>query len=119
MEAPRMYCIKCGKETEEGQVFCEDCLADMAIHPVKPGTPVLLPIRPTAAKKSPSRRKGPTAAEQAVKLRRVVQWLALGMVVLIAVLFVTVSALVFTLRNQDVRNVIGQNYNTMTQPEGN
>lgn len=40
-----MSCMRCGKETEESQVFCAECLADMERHPVKPGTPVQLPVR--------------------------------------------------------------------------
>lgn len=33
-----MNCLKCGREIEEGQVFCNDCLVQMAKYPVKPGT---------------------------------------------------------------------------------
>lgn len=38
-----MNCLKCGREIEEGQVFCNDCLVQMAKYPVKPGTAVQLP----------------------------------------------------------------------------
>ena len=31
-----MNCLKCGREIEEGQVFCNDCLVQMAKYPVKP-----------------------------------------------------------------------------------
>ena len=48
-----MNCMKCGREIEEGQVFCIDCLKDMEKYPVRPGTAVHLPKRPTY---SPIRR---------------------------------------------------------------
>ena len=38
-------CLKCRREIAEGQVFCDDCLAQMKKYPVKPGTPVNLPKR--------------------------------------------------------------------------
>ena len=41
-----MNCMKCGREIALGQVFCKDCLADMAQYPIKPGTPVQLPTQP-------------------------------------------------------------------------
>ena len=40
-----MYCMKCGREIEDGQAFCGDCLAVMEKYPVKPGTAVILPKR--------------------------------------------------------------------------
>lgn len=40
-----MNCMKCGREMAAGQVFCEECLAEMARYPVHPGTVVQLPHR--------------------------------------------------------------------------
>lgn len=40
-----MSCMRCGKATEESELFCAECLADMERHPVKPGTPIQLPVR--------------------------------------------------------------------------
>lgn len=62
-------CLKCGREIEEGQVFCNDCLVQMAKYPVKPGTAVQLPSRGSAAvsKKVHSRRRGRTAPEEQLK----------------------------------------------------
>lgn len=69
-----MYCLKCGKETQEEKVFCEHCLQIMEQYPVKPGTPAPLPHRNTATsqKKSP-RRRSPTHEEQVRHLRRAVR----------------------------------------------
>lgn len=50
-----MNCIRCGRETEEDQVFCSACLKDMDRHPVNPGTPIQLPNR---TKRTPVKRTG-------------------------------------------------------------
>ena len=53
-----MNCMKCRREIALGQVFCKECLADMAEHPVKPGTPVILPPRePASTAKRTTARK--------------------------------------------------------------
>ena len=64
-----MYCMKCGKEIKENQVFCEACLVTMGKYPVKPGTVVRLPQRKSApaAKKSNSRRRTQIPPEEQVK----------------------------------------------------
>ena len=38
-----MQCMKCGRDLDDGQVFCGFCREDMEKYPVKPGTVVLLP----------------------------------------------------------------------------
>ena len=38
-----MQCMKCGRDLDENQVFCDICREDMKEYPVKPGTVVLLP----------------------------------------------------------------------------
>lgn len=53
----RLNCLKCGREIEEGQVFCNDCLVQMAKYPVKPGTAVQLPsvgVRPLQKRFTPA-----------------------------------------------------------------
>ena len=66
-----MNCLKCGRETAEGQVFCKECLAVMEKYPVKPGTAVLLPKRePAPTVKKVRWKPAPTREEQVTKLRR-------------------------------------------------
>ena len=48
-----MNCLKCGREQESEQVFCNDCLLEMEKYPVSPNATVQLPIRKAA---SPSRK---------------------------------------------------------------
>lgn len=38
-------CMRCGREIEEGQVFCQDCLKEMSRYPVDPNTVVQIPLR--------------------------------------------------------------------------
>lgn len=38
-----MKCIRCGRESENEQTFCNECLKDMERHPVEPGVPIQLP----------------------------------------------------------------------------
>ena len=73
-------CLKCGRSAGEDQVFCEACLKDMERYPVKPGTPVVLPVRPVReAERRPEKRKVPPAVEIA-RLRRQRQslWIAVA-----------------------------------------
>lgn len=51
-----MYCLKCGKETLEEKIFCEDCLLLAQRYPVKPGTPVQLPRQDPTKKNTPQKR---------------------------------------------------------------
>ena len=42
-----MNCMKCGREVEEEQVFCPDCLTLMESDPVHISTAVHIPRQPT------------------------------------------------------------------------
>ena len=109
-----MYCLKCGKETREEAVFCDACLAVMDRFPVKPGTPVQLPIRPAApVKKAAPRKRAPTPEERLLRLRRLVKWLALALVSTLLALALTVSLLVHTVSQAREEDEIGKNYNTV------
>ena len=73
-------CLKCGRPRAEGQAFCEDCLADMARHPVKPSVVVLLPQQERSARPTPRKRPAAPPPEEllpGLKKRIVALWLAL------------------------------------------
>lgn len=71
-----MYCLKCGNETENEQVFCKHCLEVMDKYPVKAGTHVQLPRRNNVAvSKKQSRRRNPTAEDQVVHYKVMVRTL--------------------------------------------
>ena len=89
-----MKCLKCGKNIQSDRVFCEPCLEDMQRHPVKPGTPVVLPNRPerTVVTKS-SRKRVRKPDEQIANLKAIIFWLILLVMVLVTAVFVTVTLL--------------------------
>ena len=106
-----MNCLKCGKETENQQGFCQRCLESMEGYPVKPGTAVHLPARQEAAvpKKPGYKKKVLTTEEQVLHLQRTVRRLA-ALAVLLAVLLATMGAmLVQTMMDKDELQ-LGRNY---------
>lgn len=112
-----MACLKCGKETENAQVFCQECLQVMANYPVKPGTKLLLPVRePVPAEKKAAGRKDRELSAEAM-LRRLVR----GLTVTIAVLTLIICLLAGLLLWNDFvdrDNVIGRNYTIDTSATG-
>lgn len=66
-----MYCLKCGSETLEEKIFCEECLVKAQMYPVKPGTPIQLPKPETfAPRKAPSAKRPVSAEEQVEELKK-------------------------------------------------
>ncbi len=108
-----MNCIKCGREVSAHQVFCEECLADMEQHPVKPGTPVLLPPQEqrSAPRRSASRRN--LKPEELVSiLRSIILVLALLAAALAVALSLTAVALHQRIQEDKNSTPPGQNYET-------
>ena len=120
-----MQCMKCGREIPAGQVFCEECLAEMAEYPVKPGTVVTLPKRPsqTVTKKIVNHRPAVTLEQQVKnqgKTIRALSWL----LTLSTALLIGVSALTVSLLTEETDQTMpGQNYSaegeTKDPPEWN
>lgn len=110
-----MFCMKCGKEISEGQVFCSECLAVMDRHPVKPGTPVQLPNRSvTAPVKKVSRRKKEVPVEkQLQRQKKLTAWLS-GLLAACLLIIGFLGAVVWEDHAPDPtpEHTIGQNYNT-------
>ena len=52
-----MGCLRCGKETQNSAVFCEECTKCMEDYPIKPGTVVVLPQREPAHAEKKTKRK--------------------------------------------------------------
>ena len=76
-----MPCLKCGRNLEEGQSFCSDCLENMIAYPVKPGTPIQLPPRQPALPAKPKRKKQRKPEEEIRHLRSSVRLLMLILIV--------------------------------------
>ena len=79
-----MKCMRCGRDTTEQQVFCDDCLADMARHPVKPDVAVYLPVRkPSEPQRKQNRHhKKELSAEELVPILRSRIWILSAAVVI-------------------------------------
>ena len=113
-----MYCMKCGKEIQENQVFCEACLVIMGKYPVKPGIHIQIPQRPVSTAGKPvSRKRILSPDEKLQQLRRRVKRLALALVCCILALGLTVTMLVHTIAEQKASASIGKNYNTVGDAE--
>lgn len=83
-----MNCIRCGKETEENQVFCKECLQDMERHPVSAGTPIQLPNRENRGptKRSSFRVAASKWENQIFRLKYTIVWLIILIILLAAAL---------------------------------
>ena len=109
-----MECMKCGKETSGTQVFCPECLEDMANHPVKAGTTIQLPRRPTTPEKPAPRSRERTMSETVSSLRTLIRWLTVTIAILSVLLCATAGFLIHTLEKQAEADMIGRNYTTDT-----
>ena len=110
-----LNCLRCGREIDEGQVFCNDCLVKMAKYPVKPGAAVLLPSRggDAASKKVHSRRRGKAAPEEQLKaLKKRIRLLSFLLVVCLALILV-LSVITFRCLKED-DFLPGQNYSAVS-----
>ena len=105
-----MYCLKCGRDTVDGHVFCLACQEAMVAHPVKPGTPVNLPQRKASSAKKPTYRKRVIPPdEQIAALRKSLRRTRILAFILAIILLMAGALLVHEFNDLDVP-VIGQNY---------
>jgi len=111
-----MNCMKCGRETQAENVFCEDCLLEMKKHPVLPGTVVLLPRRrePSVLKKTVKRHM-PTFEEQIAILRKRVMILTVLLMLCIAAIALMIKPTMHYVLDEHVE--IGQNYSSVVSTE--
>ena len=110
-----MYCLRCGREKSEKQVFCDTCLQDMARHPVRQDATVYIPSRKLEdpAKKSARRRKKPPTPEEIIlSLQKRVKRLRIVIVILILLISAACAGIYYAW-NHDPNFVIGQNYQTV------
>ena len=110
-----MECLKCGKATEDNQVFCSECLEDMANYPVNTSTAIHIPIRPTSPEKAAPRTRDCTPSETIASQQALIRWLAVTIAVLSLLLCATAGFLIHTLeKKDDTPNKIGWNYTADT-----
>ena len=110
-----MNCVKCGREIPEDQVFCETCLTEMENYPVKPGTAVHIPARPTEAElpKKPTKKKRiPTAEELLLRTRKKLRRTRIFAVVLLLICGSLSFLMARAALELDFQRILGQNYRT-------
>lgn len=109
-----MNCLKCGKATDEGQVFCTQCQEKMAKQPVKPGAVIHLTQRevPLTDKKSAAKAREETPTDQLQQLRKLIRWLIATITLLSFLLCAAAGMLIQTFAKESVTPAIGRNYTT-------
>ena len=114
-----MSCLKCGRDIEEGQVFCTGCREVMEKYPVKPGIAIQLPLRkdaPVPKKSVPKRRQSIAPDEQIRRLKKRVRLLLSLLLITLILLAATIYPTVeYFLGNRLL--LPGQNYTTITSTE--
>ena len=95
-----MLCMKCGKKTENEQIFCPHCLGVMDQYPVKPDIHIQLPVRAAAAaqKKQSRKRRNLTADEQLVYLRSKIRKQRAAIMLLVLALLLALGVLLLQAR---------------------
>ena len=107
-----MQCLRCGRETENEQVFCFLCESVMVKHPVKPNTVVTIPER-TALNRPAAVRKPGRQEEDTTQLRRTILQLRLWVCMLMAALMLCVGVLTWQELSRAREPVIGENYSSI------
>ena len=105
-----MYCLKCGRETDDEQAFCLDCQKEMAKYPVDPNAVVTIPVRKQAPPKKPVKRKTPPEDQVRELKRRVRLYACLFAVALVAAICLSIP-LIRDIGKEKFQ--IGQNYSTV------
>ena len=107
-----MNCMKCGRETQNENVFCQECLQDMEKYPVRPGTVVQLHRRKevSAVKKMPKRHI-PSAEEQLKQYRKLTWILTVLLALCIGAIVLMFKPTMHYVLDEHVE--IGQNYSSV------
>ena len=111
-----MNCMKCGRETKEDAVFCDECLEHMERHPVPPNTLVYVPSEKdrAAVKKHTTTPMIVTAEDQVKKLNRRIHVMGLLLALLLgSTIFFGLLSL-DTIRELNMTNFVGKNYTAIT-----
>lgn len=111
-----VYCMRCGREIGEEQVFCPECLADMEKYPVKPGTAVRLPQRSAVqhVRKAAPRKKPPAPEEVNLRLRKLLRFfVVLWLVTLLVAAALAYPAYLYAVEENHF--LPGQNYSVFEE----
>ena len=111
-----MNCMKCGRETQEENVFCQSCLLVMDRYPIQPGTVVLLPRhRETSVNKKNIKKRTLSAEEKNYKLRKIVKVLSILLTIAVIAIVLMIKPTFHYVMEDHFE--IGQNYSSVIQSE--
>lgn len=113
-----MNCMRCGREVEEGQVFCGECLESMKKYPVNPGIAIRIPRRPDPQLKRTVRRKALPDEEQIRILKRRLWVMTAVAAVLLAMLIGLLIPVVNHYMSEHETLLPGQNYSSASESAG-
>ena len=105
-----MNCMKCGREVEEEQVFCPDCLEQMAAEPVKISAPVHIPRQP--ARPPGTHRPTLHMEEELRRLERANERLRIW-IILLAMATLLLGMAMYHKEFADVVEELGKNYSVV------
>lgn len=111
-----MECMKCGRETAEGEIFCKECLTQMKKYPVQTNTPVVIPKREELRRKAPQ-KKVPKPEEQIAHMNQIIVRLRKWISILSVLLVLTALALGYVIWSHSEDPEMGSNYSTITDSE--
>ena len=119
-----MWCLKCGKDTKDENVFCPQCLAKMESYPVKPDIHIQLPnheARELARRNAKKKKRAPTFEEQIESLRTRNRRL---MAIIVLLVLMLGAAAYYLLKNSNAPEIVenigkelGKNYTVETPTE--
>lgn len=114
-----MWCLKCGKDTKDEQVFCPQCLAGMEKYPVRPDVHIQLPNHNArGAAKRNVKKKRTLSPEETVDILRA-RNRRLMVIILALVLLLGAAAFMLTHGDEapDIIDNLGKNYTVKTPNE--
>lgn len=105
-----MKCLKCGRELETEQVFCDDCLLEMDKYPIAPNSVVQLPMRQPAQVVRKTIHRRTLSPEEQIHILKKRIWLLSGILIVTLALMLAMAypAVNFFIRKYHLRP--GQNY---------
>ena len=111
-----MNCMKCGRETEAEQIFCESCLEEMEKYPVRPNTVVQIPNRVGGPGSRKTFQRRQTPEEQVAILEKRCRRLFTTWIVTLLMLAAMAIGAGLKISELDVHRFIGQNYTSSDTP---
>lgn len=112
-----MSCLKCGRNTQANEVFCNSCLQEMEKYPVRPDIEVKLPERKAISSQKKQTKKRSVAPEEQIKVLKK-RCRTLFLLLIFFILLATALAFPAVEHLMEDNFKIGQNYSTVTGTEG-